>query len=1314
MSDDSKRSGSDLGSTMLGTGTGVNERKPEVKASHEGPAISGKTMLGTGSQAGAAPSPVSGIAATVASRPGEAPAPQPADDHRFVGRELGGYRIERKLAEGGMGVVFLAEHTQIGKRAAVKVLKPEHCQNEKTVERFYQEARAVNSIRHPNIVDIFDFGRDEDGRVFFVMELLDGESLDDRIRRGPVPWREAKTILDQVIAALAAAHAQEIVHRDLKPENIFLRRGSDGEVSVRLLDFGIAKFLDHEDVQDKLTRTGSLIGTPQYMSPEQINGDAAIDGRSDIYSLGVIIHEMLTGRRPFEGETLGAVIRAHLLSEPPALVAPDTSRVPPQIGDVVRRMLAKKVADRYATLAEVASDLEDVHANRPPTHAGTLNQTRPLINETEITAPPPPRSRLGLYLGLGAGLVAAGALVAFLVVPGDSGSKGSTAAQAESGAAETGNEAPAEPAIDPEKARGEAQKVLAGSLAETEPELRIQGADAYGELRDGDAVEPLKNLVEKDPDAEVKAHAAEALGLIGDEGVSELLAGVGARAEPPLQIWIDAALARLGDKKARRRLVKASKSKELPVATKATFALADLSEGGDRDAVAALTRLASREAELNDVVPHAGIQILGRLARHRHGKARELLYAALEEPDEGLRLAAARSLAKLGDDGGKKVLAAIVADKSSPNRIAAARGLAVLGDYSGFDLMKTSLDAKETAARRQAASGLGEIGEADALRDLLDAIADTDKSVQIAAAVAVLRIVGLSVKVLAQASVDWTKSALESEDSAQRAAGARALGDIPQAQSLPLLAQAIADPEPEVRLEASRSAAKIKTKASAKKVAEAVVVEKNVEVKVVQVKTLATLKEPETKTVLQTIAEETGRLGVLASGALIALGETEAIARLDEAVRDRSKGIRIAAVESAGMASDPVVVGTLSHALEDRVFEVRLAAAETLSEYKAQEDVAVKVLEEALEKKNPELQARAQAALLRYGRQISKSPAELLASADPAVRIAAIAAIEAMAWSDAESLLRRAVRDSDDEVRRRAMEAISTFEKSSSEGVIRLYKSLVRSTDPLIRTKAQGRLSQLVEKTQATVITAKPAPKVDDAQAVAKLREAAEQVRAARGEFDKAAAGLEALTANVVKRTAKPAKDDAELEEVERLTRDLDAALAAAKTTRGSFRDRVARARNAGVGLTGDESQALIAEIDKIAVEVGGRIGEAMRQAAKASERAAKYSQEETADPNLYLTSAQTAIATGNLGAARRDLRKAQELFRAQGRVPADLHYAYGELYSKLARSASGAEQRKHLEKAIDSFKRYVASGKGFKVQRAREQIGRLEQKLAE
>lgn len=263
----------------------------------------------------------------------------------------GRYRLLESIGDGGMGRVYAAEHITLGKRVAIKVLREELRQVDENVERFIQEARAASMTNHPNVVDITDVGRTPAGTVFFVMEFLDGEELAVLMHRTPqLPWPRVQRIAIQVARGLQATHQAGVVHRDMKPANIFLSRTSEGLEQVKLLDFGIAK-LQREGPRP-LTGQGSVFGTARYMSPEQAGGKE-VDARTDIYSVGVILYEMLTGRAPFEGDNFVQVANRHINDAvtPLSLAAP-TADIPEIVSDLVMRALSKDPADRFPTMAE--------------------------------------------------------------------------------------------------------------------------------------------------------------------------------------------------------------------------------------------------------------------------------------------------------------------------------------------------------------------------------------------------------------------------------------------------------------------------------------------------------------------------------------------------------------------------------------------------------------------------------------------------------------------------------------------------------------------------------------------------------------------------------------------------------------------------------------------------------------------------------------------------------------------------------------------------------------------------------------------------
>ncbi|TMQ14169.1 MAG: serine/threonine protein kinase [Deltaproteobacteria bacterium] len=267
------------------------------------------------------------------------------------GMQIGAYQIVRPLATGGMSEVWVAEHALLGRRAAIKVLRPRLSRQSEIVRRLFNEARIMTAIANPGIVQVFDFGFHGDGSAYIVMELLDGETLGDRLaRRGPLAIGDALHVVRQVASALCAAHVRGIVHRDLKPENIFLARDAEviGGERAKILDFGIAKLLDDDA---GVSQESMVLGTPPFMSPEQCRGAATLEQRSDVYSLGCVLFTMITGRPPF-GEGCGAVLAMHQL-EPPPLPSHHAAGVPAVVDHLVLRCLAKDPAERF-TACELA------------------------------------------------------------------------------------------------------------------------------------------------------------------------------------------------------------------------------------------------------------------------------------------------------------------------------------------------------------------------------------------------------------------------------------------------------------------------------------------------------------------------------------------------------------------------------------------------------------------------------------------------------------------------------------------------------------------------------------------------------------------------------------------------------------------------------------------------------------------------------------------------------------------------------------------------------------------------------------------------
>ena len=277
-----------------------------------------------------------------------------------IGQRFGNYIATGLLGEGGMGAVYLAEHPAIGRRVAIKVLRPEFKRSEELLGRFLNEARAANAIRHPNIIEILDSGTVETGAPYLVLELLEGEPVSARLRRlGKLAIPEALEFVYQTASALGAAHTKRIVHRDLKPDNLFIVPDPSDSTRerIKVLDFGIAKLSQQDGGESVKTRTGTLMGTPVYMSPEQCLGNKEIDLRSDIYSLGIILYEMLCGRPPFVSTGFGELVTMHLGMEP----TPPRSlnnEILPALQGLVMKCLEKQPDDRFASMSELQNALK--------------------------------------------------------------------------------------------------------------------------------------------------------------------------------------------------------------------------------------------------------------------------------------------------------------------------------------------------------------------------------------------------------------------------------------------------------------------------------------------------------------------------------------------------------------------------------------------------------------------------------------------------------------------------------------------------------------------------------------------------------------------------------------------------------------------------------------------------------------------------------------------------------------------------------------------------------------------------------------------
>lgn len=377
-------------------------RTPQPKSGTNPPKLAAGSSAGAGAHSGAVPSPLGASGSAQGASAGGASAapgsdaasararsaggtqPPPIRKEKYdpegdgnIGLTLGSYRVLEQLGKGGMGYVYRAEHIKLGREVALKLLRADYSKRRDAVGRFFQEARTVNRVRHRNIVDVTDFVELDDGTTFIIMEFLRGTSLGRWSRRG-IELPRALAILVQICDGLAAAHAVGVVHRDLKPDNIFVEPMPDGTEIAKLLDFGVAKLLNRDDDDFGVqTAAGSVIGTPAYMSPEQAGG-SAIDGRSDIYSLGAIMYELFTGQTMFKGKSFGEYVRKHLTEMPPAPhLTPGGATIDPRVESIIMCCLEKDPARRFANVGDMRDALLSVLAGfetQPPMPYAALSR----------------------------------------------------------------------------------------------------------------------------------------------------------------------------------------------------------------------------------------------------------------------------------------------------------------------------------------------------------------------------------------------------------------------------------------------------------------------------------------------------------------------------------------------------------------------------------------------------------------------------------------------------------------------------------------------------------------------------------------------------------------------------------------------------------------------------------------------------------------------------------------------------------------------------------------------------------------------------
>ena len=372
------------------TPTSVNQRFVSVSSldsfgDPEDFAVTGGRGREVDEDRGDTPTSADGIGGSSSSKSGNS---HPKRDALFGQVLADRYRVLDLIGKGGMGKVYLAEHVALGKRVAVKVLNPAYTHRPDQVKRFLREAQAASTINHENVIDITDFGEMANGSVFFAMEHLQGDDLGKLLKKnGALSWPRARRILLQICRALQAAHAHGIIHRDMKPENIFIIHRNGMRDFVKVLDFGIAKFLEeNRQVSHTLTQAGALIGTPEYMAPEQVQGEAA-DVRMDIYAVGCIMYQLLTGQLPFSDKTMFGVLsqQVNVKPVPPRQLTPDAD-IPPEVEVIILKAMEKERPNRFQSMAELIEALVAAPRGTSDARGGTTSNLEAAASAARMAA----------------------------------------------------------------------------------------------------------------------------------------------------------------------------------------------------------------------------------------------------------------------------------------------------------------------------------------------------------------------------------------------------------------------------------------------------------------------------------------------------------------------------------------------------------------------------------------------------------------------------------------------------------------------------------------------------------------------------------------------------------------------------------------------------------------------------------------------------------------------------------------------------------------------------------------------------------------
>lgn len=930
-----------------------------------------------------------------------------------------------------MGVVYEAEHHTIGRRAAVKVMHAEYAKNDEYAKRFLNEARAVNIIRHPGLVEIFEFGQEPDGSLYIVMEFLEGKSLFHRyIEPGVRPTAiEAARLGEQAARALAAAHEKHVIHRDLKPENLMLVPDPvrPTEDRVKILDFGIAKVarrttpsvppVTEPGKRGVRTAAGSYLGTPLYMAPEQHGGAEDVDGRADVFSFGLVLYELLSGKLPYETNSLALIAKQatplHELSK----------AVPLKLSQLIARMMALEPTQR-PTMAEVASELGAI-----------VKASRRRISPALMAAAGAACVIVLFVAGLGIWRV--------VHVPTLS------------------------------EARDQALRVIRSGLSAGDPTERSLALRALELSRDsgiGAMAQPLL----QDGQPTVQAAAAKTIGELGVVALEpDLLTTLDKSPSPKTTLEVASALGKLSNPRGPETLrTLLTQSDEL---TKLESALR-LAEQGDTAAMALLQKATQGEPQPTMLAP------LVSLARggdsQALGKLRQLFEGRVAVTDKAKL---AYQLARLGDSGARDWLDRS-AQTDGPDQLKAVRFLAQLGDVSGQGLLeKSSSDDKQPdTAREVAVEGLADCGKSeDASRlALLLGERNISKRLRYTTAGAILLLATGNQAPPEELSLSWAKSALGSGSDSTRELAVLLLGNESSGGSMEALRKAMEDRSINVR----KSAVAALSDRGGKEALSALssgLSDSDKDVRVAAAQAVGKVSselirrgeveapKQAVEKVRKLLQSSDERERVAASGALLSMGDRSQSAMMRGGIQSADAVVRRQAVELSDSSDEELLL----KGLEDSDSKVRFAAAKKLAQKGNKK--AIPVLREVAV--SSEVDAVAAYGLLsKLGEEAEPPPSSVLLGASVAERHAMLGTLTDLPAKAAKKLLPSLTTDPAAVVRRRAAEvAFSLYQRTKDASFLPSLRILRNDSDVIVRSRATQLLSEL-SRQNPQVLTEKP------------------------------------------------------------------------------------------------------------------------------------------------------------------------------------------------------------------------------------------------